>query len=150
MTSEEPAGNTTQQIPQDMAHEQTPEGTSTETQTPAQAAEGNLGNTGDDPAYNKGVNDAETHATGTFQKALDYLRRPINNTQGETQSSMQEKGSRIFKNRWDDDDTIENQMRNTKAQVVGTFKGLSSAFQNAGQKMKGGAKTSETSETSET
>ncbi|CAM6091986.1 unnamed protein product [Calypogeia fissa] len=140
MTSEE--GNATQQIPQDMAHEQTPVDTSTETQTPAQAAEGN---TGDDAAYNKGVNDAETHAKGTFQKALDYLHRPINSTQGETQSSMQEKGSRIFKNRWDDDDTIENQLRNTKAQVIGTFKGLSTSFQNAGQKMKGGAKTSDSS-----
>lgn len=95
----------------------------------------------DDDEFNTKVKDTETQVVESFQKAFSHLERPIADT------TTQGTGGRAFKNRSGDDDTIENQMRNTTAQVVGTFKGLSSAFHEAGQKIRGGVKNTDSSDT---
>lgn len=154
MASEQAAGETTAQSFQQ--HVPTTEQVTTSEQAPVGMTTPEAGGKRtnavpyeDDEEFNVRVKDRESEVTGCFQKVFSHLERPTADSTpaAETSPATHGTGGTAFKNRWaDNDDTIENQLRNTTAQVVGTFKGLTSAFQQAGQKMRGGEKNSDSSE----
>lgn len=88
----------------------------------------------DDDEYKTKVSNTESNIVETVQKALSHLdKEPGAPTEGKAGGSYWD-GRNTWKGK-EDDDSIEKQMKNTTAQVVGTFKGLSTAFQQAGEKV---------------